>query len=134
MSVLVGRQASFTWSTGPSIDVANGHIVRSTIGRNPHDSTPFGYDGERFTLATRTGRVSLRTYLSSSLSTGPAIPNGTVGTLVVNMNSTESWTATAQLVQVTHSAQSGGGSPPQYLDYDLLVSATSTSDPVTVTS
>lgn len=132
MSHLAGRDASFTWSTGPSVDTANGIISRVQLRRNPHDITPFSYDGERYLLTTRGGRISMRCVIANTITTGPAIPNGTVGTLVVTFVTGATWTFTAQLYSVTAGFQSTDGNPPTYVDYDFLVSASSTSDPVTV--
>jgi hypothetical protein len=132
MSHLSGRDASFTWATGPTVDTANGIVTRASLGSNVHDITPFGYSGERYLLTSRRGRVSMRCVILNSITTAPAIPNGTLGTLTVTFITGATWTFTAQMVNVSASFQSIDGNPAQVVDYDFIVSASSSSDPVTV--
>lgn len=121
-----------SWATGPTIAVSNGTIVRSTVEMEVHETTPFQWIGRRVQLSTIGGNITLRCVIDGSISDAPAIPNGTLGTFVTTMVTGATWTATAQLFRISHTAQASPGSPPQSLDYELIVSANTSSNPVTV--
>lgn len=127
MSELLGRQASVTFA-GAEIDesVLFGHAVTLQVEKKAFDVTRFGDVSDRYTFGNEGGQSSIRFFIDSGLSTAPPKPTGTVASLVITTVSGNTYTIQAAVLRTNYSATASGGSPPQVVGYDFIITLAST--------
>lgn len=124
MADLIGRQVAITCTAISSPTL--GHVVRETFARHAHDGTRFGDFHDRVTPGTGYGSIFVRCFVDSG--TTPALAEVQTGTgvvVTVQLDGTSAHqyvTTNGIFIRMEHGAQSVGGSPPQYVEYEIAIS------------
>ena len=123
---LQGKDGKFTWvagSGGNALESTECLVVQHDIGTRALNVTPIGKDWDEYTSLGYGGRMTLEFPVNSGVSTsvGPAIPDGTLGTLTLNKNkaatSAGSWSGSFLIERMLHSIGSGGTQGTQRVRY-----------------
>lgn len=123
MSFAIGRDVSFTWTSGAeALVVANFNEVFYVEERALHETTPPNYYGQRYTEGNITAYGFVRGYHDTSGATPPTPggngpPTGTVGTLAFTLATGDTKTFKASFHRLTMQSTTQGGSPPQAWQY-----------------
>ncbi len=131
MAEILGRQATVTLPS--TNDFASGltlygHVVSAQMNRPPFDVTRFSDVAERFVLGNYGGRFRIRFSIDSASTAVPRIPSGVVVTVSIApgvASGSDTYAFKCAVIGVALQAQAVGGSPPQSVEYDFIITPAS---------
>ncbi len=132
MAELLGRQATVTLPS--TNDFASGltlygHVIRSNVRRPRFDVTRFGDVCQRFVLGNYEGDFDMRFSLDSASTVAPRVPTGVIVTVTFApgvASGSDTYNFKCAVVSVSHDAQPVGGSPPQTVVYQFVITPANT--------
>lgn len=131
MAELLGRSVTLTLPS--TNDFASGltlygHVVSLQMNRPPFDVTRFLDVADRFVLGNYGGRFRVRFSIDAASTAVPRIPSGVVVTVSIGpgvASGSDTYALKCVVIGASLQAQAVGGSPPQSVEYDFLITPAS---------